>query len=467
MSVIIIQIGQCGNQLGLTFFKDLIKEANSSCESVKYNIFNNFFHVNTNLLYKLENKLIANAILIDMESKVIDNCFKESKLNKFNYCETYVIKKQSGSGNNWANGFLNHGPSIEEDFVNKMSLLIDTIDSYKNNLLGASCVDSVLVINSLAGGTGSGLGAYVNILLNDYFPNLNLYSINFWPSNTGEVVVNSYNTLLSISESYKAVDLMIIFKNQKLFDTCKSIFKINKINYDHINSIASRQLLSCFIPVIESENNIENSKLNIWSVTDNYKSTVSRVCKAISVDCKFKLSNIICNPEIPDDQVTFNNDSWSSLIKENNENIFYNYSTKEIDSLDNQNTSSSNKLNKFNKFKTKKEFDYTYIIKSESRIKYMTMIFRGQDLDNVPLINNNKINILKTSHNFKNIQKHLSYLINSDFLNNNMNNTIDKASLMLNSKVFTHHYYKYGLEYADFTNSLSFCNQIIYDYINN
>jgi len=112
-------------------------------------------------------------------------------------------------------------------------------------------LDSIILINSLAGGTGSGLGSYVNIVLKDFFPTINLFNISVWPHNTGEVVVNSYNTLLSISESYKVSDIMSIINNQEIYDICKDIHKLKKIGFDNLNQIISNHLISAILPVIK------------------------------------------------------------------------------------------------------------------------------------------------------------------------------------------------------------------------
>jgi len=85
--------------------------------------------------------------------------------------------------------------------------------------------------------------------LKDFFPTLNLFNISVWPHNTGEVVVNSYNTLLSISESYKVSDIMSIINNQEIFDICKDIHKIKKIGFDNLNQVISNHLISAILPV--------------------------------------------------------------------------------------------------------------------------------------------------------------------------------------------------------------------------
>lgn len=89
----------------------------------------------------------------------------------------------------------------------------------------------------------------MNIVLNDYLPTVNLFNISIWPHNTGEVIVNSYNTLLSISESYKVSDLMSIINNQEVFDICKDIHKIKKIGFDNLNQIISNHIISSILPV--------------------------------------------------------------------------------------------------------------------------------------------------------------------------------------------------------------------------
>ena len=170
---------------------------------------------------------------------------KDSKDKGWNYYQENIINKQSGSGNNWANGFFNHGPSVENILIEKLSNFAEKFDY----------IDSIVLINSLAGGTGSGLGSYVNIVVNDYMPTVNLFNASIFPHKAGEVIVNSYNTLLSISESYKVSDLVTVINNQDMFDMCKEIYKIKKIGFDHLNGIISKQLMSTLLPVVNSNCN--------------------------------------------------------------------------------------------------------------------------------------------------------------------------------------------------------------------
>jgi len=298
MSVGIIQIGQCGNQIGLNIFTNLISEMKNSSEYLSQLICDSYFTISKNSQFQ------ANSILIDMESKVIDKCLKLSEKNGFNYLKDNVIHKQSGSGNNWANGFFYHGPSVEKAFVETFSKFSEKFDF----------LDTCILINSLAGGTGSGLGSYLAILMKDYFPEINLLNIAVWPNDSGEVVVNSYNTLLSISENYKVSDLITVINNQEIFDICKNIYKFKKIGFENLNSIISKHIINMMIPPSYNLNsNINNN--NLKSKTYQTNSFVSEIIYALGINPKLKFNQIISTPEIPPENLQFSNDSWNSLTK--------------------------------------------------------------------------------------------------------------------------------------------------------
>ena len=127
MSVGIIQIGQCGNQIGLNIFNNLIEEMKNSSEYLSQLICDSYFTISKT------NKFQANSLLIDMESKVIDKCLKISEKNGWNYIQDNIIYKQSGSGNNWANGFFYHGPSVEKAFVETLSKFSENLEKVSTN----------------------------------------------------------------------------------------------------------------------------------------------------------------------------------------------------------------------------------------------------------------------------------------------------------------------------------------------
>ena len=453
MSVGIIQIGQCGNQIGLDIFNNLIEEMKNSSEYLSQLICDSYFTISKT------NKFQANSLLIDMESKVIDKCLKISEKNGWNYIQDNIIYKQSGSGNNWANGFFYHGPSVEKAFVETLSKFSEKFDS----------LDSCIIINSLAGGTGSGLGSYLAVLMKDYFPEINLLNIAVWPNDSGEVVVNSYNTLLSISENYKVSDLMTVIHNQEIFDICKNIYKLKKIGFENLNSIISKHIINMMIPPsYQIDNNFKSKSYRI-------NSFISDIIYFLGMNPRLKFNQIISTPEVSPENLQFTNDSWNSLSKRG--------------------------LQILKTGSNESKIDWSFYNNDKVNVNSVIEIYRGKNIENmvddVNNINNNGMNQYKgknnkfeninnlndisclkkycndmkikearykDEHNINNYDKHLTILANSNLYCTNIQKCLAKAYEMYEYNAFIFQYEKYGLEKGDFIDSFSFCEQIIHDY---
>ena len=75
-------------------------------------------------------------------------------------------------------------------------------------------IDDVVFL--LFTGTGAGLGAYVANALRDTYPTATLMNHCVWPYESGEVIVQSYNTLLTLSSLLDASDGVCIVQNEEL-----------------------------------------------------------------------------------------------------------------------------------------------------------------------------------------------------------------------------------------------------------
>lgn len=132
MSVVTVQLGQCGNQVGHELFDIICSDVHepqrkeyrsASCER--------FFHhtahggrtppLDSMRVFPLclccipvhrftcrvfhYPDLEARAVLVDMESKVINRSMsKAAKSGRWRYGESSHFSQKQGSGNNWANG---------------------------------------------------------------------------------------------------------------------------------------------------------------------------------------------------------------------------------------------------------------------------------------------------------------------------------------------------------------------------
>lgn len=65
-------------------------------------------------------------------------------------------------------------------------------------------------MQSMAGGTGSGLGTFISMMLNDMFPKIPRFAVCVMPHLSGEVILQSYNASLSIGTMYQNCDGIFI-----------------------------------------------------------------------------------------------------------------------------------------------------------------------------------------------------------------------------------------------------------------
>lgn len=104
---------------------------------------------------------------------------------------------------------------------------------------------------SLAGGTGSGVGAYITAALRDEYPHSFIVNQVVSPYNTGEVIVQNYNAVLTLSHLYQASDAVVILENDQLQKICSQLLNIKKVSFRDINHVISHKLASILQPAYQ------------------------------------------------------------------------------------------------------------------------------------------------------------------------------------------------------------------------
>ena len=134
--------------------------------------------------------------------------------------------------------FRTHGPAAEEEILNMIQKEAEKCE----NLAG------FMVFLSLAGGTGSGVGAYITQCVKDAFPNAFLLNQVVWPYNTGEVIVQNYNAVLTLSHLYHSSDAILVMENDQLHKICTRLLNLKKIGFKDINKVICHKLLGILQP---------------------------------------------------------------------------------------------------------------------------------------------------------------------------------------------------------------------------
>lgn len=171
-------------------------------------------------------KYTPRSILIDLEPSVINKC--TNAMPMFNPRNIHLSDQGNGAANNWQYGY-SYGLQYQEELINMIDRECDKCEN----------LSTFQLMHSVAGGTGSGVGSLLLELLNDRYGSkkmINTFLI--FPSNdkTSDVVVQPYNTLLTLKRLIDFSDGTFVFDNDSLNSIENALFGISSsISNDTLN----------------------------------------------------------------------------------------------------------------------------------------------------------------------------------------------------------------------------------------
>lgn len=310
MSVVSLQLGQCGNQIGGELFNTLIDDASKlNPQFISKNVDHKVNHeYEEEVLERFFSRdrtgaTNARAVMIDMESKAISQTLLEAKNSgKWTYPLGQQFCQKRGSGNNWAHGFLEHGPKSSDTVLEMVQKEVEKCDR----------LGGFLIFLSLAGGTGSGVGAYVTGCLREEFPHSFILNQVVWPYGTGEVIVQNYNAILTLSLLYKCSDGIIILENDKLQSICSRLMNLKHISFKDINRVISHKLASVLQPVkLFSPNQEPVFYKRAVSVRNLLGDLIEQVCP----HPEYKLMTLKNIPQMAENSLAYSTYTWPGLLK--------------------------------------------------------------------------------------------------------------------------------------------------------
>uniref|UniRef100_A0A8B9SMT5 Tubulin gamma chain n=1 Tax=Anas platyrhynchos TaxID=8839 RepID=A0A8B9SMT5_ANAPL len=150
--------------------------------------------------------------------------------NLYNPENIYLSEHGGGAGNNWASGF-SQGEKIHED-------IFDIIDREAD---GSDSLEGFVLCHSIAGGTGSGLGSYLLERLNDRYPKKLVETYSVFPNQDemSDVVVQPYNSLLTLKRLTQNADCVVVLDNTALNRIATDRLHIQNPSFSQINQLVS------------------------------------------------------------------------------------------------------------------------------------------------------------------------------------------------------------------------------------
>lgn len=242
--LVFIQTGQCGNQLGWNFWEAAVAE--HAAQRIKSKT-NPVYDANLNVLFQNFDRdtesrmplgsgissLRARAVLVDTEPRVIDS-IRGSSIGSL-FSSDHILQDASGSGNNWATGFVQYGDKHRSCITDMVRMQLEACD----------CCEGFVQLNSIGGGTGSGLGSWIVEMLSEEFPKTQKICAAIFPSQTDDVITSPYNALFSTAYYSEYADVVIPFDNTALIKASDpmALYDSERGRFDSINAPVSRLIL--------------------------------------------------------------------------------------------------------------------------------------------------------------------------------------------------------------------------------
>lgn len=309
MSVVTVQLGQCGNQIGTQLFSTLHRDATSPATPPTYRqvALDRFFYREDQGGFR-SGDLQARAVLFDMESKVVQHSLTEARRQgKWRFDENSLYAEKCGSGNNWANGYLNHAPSVMDTILERVRRQAERCDH----------LDGFLILMSVAGGTGSGVGARLTESLRDAYPYATLVNPIVWPYASGEVIVQDYNSVLTTAHLQNSSDAVILLQNQTFHKVCTQLLHIKEVTLADINKAISHALASALQPAVPFDAHLSTAPTR-GRDDDALMYSRCRLSDLVTSLCPhphYKFLNVKTIPQMPDTTHAYSHFLWAGLLK--------------------------------------------------------------------------------------------------------------------------------------------------------
>ncbi|KAI0225172.1 gamma-tubulin [Massospora cicadina] len=230
--IITLQTGQCGNQVGQVFWQQLCAEHGINPDGILEPFATEAAGDRKDVFfYQADDEhYIPRAILVDLEPRVIHTITSGPYAKLYNPENIFVAKDGGGAGNNWAHGY-EHGSQLLEAFIDMVDREADGSDS----------LEGFMLLHSIAGGTGSGLGSFFLENLNDRYSKKLIQTYSVFPNSerASDVVVQPYNSLLSLKRLTQNADSVVVVDNGALDHIATNKLHIRTPSFAHTNQLVS------------------------------------------------------------------------------------------------------------------------------------------------------------------------------------------------------------------------------------
>lgn len=231
--IITIQVGQCGNQIGSEFWRQLCTEHGIRHDGILEPFATGGDDRKDVFFYQADDDhYIPRALLIDLEPRVIHGIQRGSMSRLFNPENTYIHPEGGGAGNNWAHGY---------DIAQHVHETI--FDMIRREAENSDSLEGFVFTHSIAGGTGSGMGSYLLEHINESMPKKLVQTYSVFPNQSrggeSDVIVQPFNSVLTMKRLTLHADCVVVLDNTALNRIVVDNLHIQSPTVEQMNALVS------------------------------------------------------------------------------------------------------------------------------------------------------------------------------------------------------------------------------------
>jgi tubulin gamma len=161
---------------------------------------------------------------------VIDTIKTSPFANLYNPENIFTSKDGGGAGNFWPIGY-SQAEKMSEDIMDMVDREADNSDS----------LEGFMLLHSIAGGTGSGLGSFLLERLNDRYPKKLIQTYSVFPNSeeVSDIVVQPYNSMLTLKRLTNNADSVVVLDNAALARIATDRLHIQMPTFEQTNQLVS------------------------------------------------------------------------------------------------------------------------------------------------------------------------------------------------------------------------------------
>ncbi|CAI5959887.1 unnamed protein product [Closterium sp. NIES-64] len=240
--IVTLQVGQCGNQVASEFWRQLCLEHGIGLDGNLQDFATQGDDRKDVFFYQADDQhYIPRSVLLDLEPRVVKGIQAGEFRALFNAENVYVAEHGGGAGNNWASGF--------DQARAQQEAIMEMIDREAE---GSENLEAFYLCHSVAGGTGSAnqaraqQEAIMEMIDREAEGSENLEAFYLFlsvaggtGSETSDVVVQPYNSLLTLRRLTQHADSVVVLDNTALDRIAAERLRLHQPTFAETNSLVA------------------------------------------------------------------------------------------------------------------------------------------------------------------------------------------------------------------------------------